>query len=124
MCGLLGPEGSDAGLNRTALGRVAPCLLLMASLKVSEMRSSQGYIVELLQTLIDQQTWSDAGSVSERVLRSYLLLFACVRNHQPCVEKASMLFHSWKVLDGNMRSASLHPNPLVNSSLGSHFKEP
>uniref|UniRef100_A0A8C5ANV6 Aminopeptidase n=1 Tax=Gadus morhua TaxID=8049 RepID=A0A8C5ANV6_GADMO len=77
-------------------------LLTMASVKVGEMRSSQSYIVELLQTLIDQQTWSDSGSVSERVLRSYLLMFACVRNHVPCVEKASRLFHSWKALDGNM----------------------
>ena len=68
--------------------------------------SSQGFIVELLQTLIDQQTWSDSGSVSERVLRSYLLLFACVRDHAPCVEKASRLFHSWKALDGNMRSVT------------------
>ena len=91
-------------------------LLTMASVKVGEMRSSQGYIVELLQTLIDQQTWSDSGSVSERVLRSYLLMFACVRNHVPCVEKASRLFHSWKALDGNMRSVSLYlisnPEPL------------
>lgn len=76
------------------------------------MLLSQGYIVELLQTLIDGQEWTDAGSVSERVLRSYLLLFACVRNHPPCVETASRLFNRWRDLDGNMRSAGLSLVPL------------
>ena len=69
----------------------------------SNIPFSQGYIVELFQELIDRQTWSDEGSVSQRVLRSYLLLFACVRNHPPCVATASRLFTRWRESDGNMR---------------------
>lgn len=64
----------------------------------------QGYIVELFRDLIDQQEWSDSGSVSQRVLRSYLLLFACVRNYPPCLKKATQLFNQWKDSDGTMRS--------------------
>uniref|UniRef100_A0A8C6UNF4 Aminopeptidase n=1 Tax=Neogobius melanostomus TaxID=47308 RepID=A0A8C6UNF4_9GOBI len=46
--------------------------------------------------------WTDSGSVSQRMLRSYLLLFACVRNYAPCVEKAMQLFNKWKESDGKM----------------------
>ncbi|XP_041644089.1 endoplasmic reticulum aminopeptidase 1b [Cheilinus undulatus] len=62
----------------------------------------KGYIVDLFRGLIDRQEWSDSGSVSERVLRSYLLLFACVRNYAPCVTKATQLFNQWKDSDGQM----------------------
>ena len=64
----------------------------------------QGYIVQLFRDLIDRQAWSDEGSSSQRMLRSYLLLFACVRGHPPCVHKATELFQKWKESDGNMRS--------------------
>lgn len=64
----------------------------------------QGYIVDLFRGLIDQQEWTDSGSVSERVLRSYLLLFSCVRNYPPCVTKATQLFNKWRDSDGDMRS--------------------
>lgn len=64
----------------------------------------QGYILNLFQVLIDRQSWTDEGSVSQRVLRSYLLLFACVRGHPPCVHTATELFRQWKESDGNMRS--------------------
>uniref|UniRef100_A0AAQ5Y5X3 Aminopeptidase n=1 Tax=Amphiprion ocellaris TaxID=80972 RepID=A0AAQ5Y5X3_AMPOC len=63
---------------------------------------SQGYIVDLFRGLIDRQEWTDSGSVSERVLRSYLLLFACVRKYPPCLNKATQLFNQWKDSDGNM----------------------
>lgn len=66
----------------------------------------QDYIVDLFRGLIDRQEWTDSGSVSERVLRSYLLLFACVRNHAPCVTKATQLFNKWKDSDGNIRSGT------------------
>lgn len=65
----------------------------------------QGYIVQLFRELIDRQTWSDEGSVSQRMLRSYLLMFACVRGYQPCVDKAERLFQEWKESNGNLRSA-------------------
>lgn len=61
--------------------------------------------MDLFRGLIDRQEWTDSGSVSERVLRSYLLLFACVRNYAPCLTKATELFRKWKESDGTMRSA-------------------
>uniref|UniRef100_A0A671X4I9 Aminopeptidase n=1 Tax=Sparus aurata TaxID=8175 RepID=A0A671X4I9_SPAAU len=70
-------------------------------MKVSE-GNVHGYIVELFRGLIDRQEWTDSGSVSERVLRSYLLLFGCVRNYPPCVAKATQLFNQWKDSDGTM----------------------
>lgn len=65
---------------------------------------TQSFIVHLFRKLIDQQVWSDDGSVSQRMLRSYLLLFACVRGHPPCISTASELFNEWKESDGEMRS--------------------
>uniref|UniRef100_H3BZE9 Aminopeptidase n=1 Tax=Tetraodon nigroviridis TaxID=99883 RepID=H3BZE9_TETNG len=62
----------------------------------------KGYIVDLFRGLIDRQNWDDSGSVSERVLRSYLLLFGCVRNYPPCVEKATRLFNEWRASGGHM----------------------
>ncbi|KAK3521833.1 hypothetical protein QTP70_018566 [Hemibagrus guttatus] len=63
----------------------------------------KAYLVNLFQGLIDTQTWSDEGSVSERILRNYLLLFACVRRYTPCVSTARDLFLKWKESGGNMR---------------------
>lgn len=60
--------------------------------------------MDLFRGLIDRQEWTDSGSVSERVLRSYLLLFGCVRNYPPCVSKATHLFNKWRDSDGSMRS--------------------
>ena len=64
--------------------------------------------MELFRGLIDRQVWNDSGSVSERVLKSYLLLFACFRNYAPCLTKATQLFNEWKESDGNMRSGAPH----------------
>ncbi|KAI4882935.1 hypothetical protein NFI96_030330, partial [Prochilodus magdalenae] len=61
-----------------------------------------GYIMHLFGELIDRQTWTDSGSVSERMLRSYLLHFSCVNGHPACVSKATQLFNKWKESDGNM----------------------
>lgn len=69
--------------------------------------------MNLFRGLIDRQEWADTGSVSERMLRSYLLLFACVRNYAPCLNKATQVFKEWKDSDGSMRSAggaTLFPN--------------
>uniref|UniRef100_A0AAQ4QMQ0 Aminopeptidase n=1 Tax=Gasterosteus aculeatus aculeatus TaxID=481459 RepID=A0AAQ4QMQ0_GASAC len=60
------------------------------------------YIVDLFRGLIDRQEWTDSGSVSERVLRSYLLLFGSVRNYAPCVTKATQLFNRWRDSEGTM----------------------
>jgi hypothetical protein len=64
----------------------------------------QDFLLKLLKDLIDKQTWTDEGSVSERMLRSQLLLLACVRNYQPCVQRAERYFREWKSSNGNMRS--------------------
>uniref|UniRef100_A0A3Q0R2Z2 Aminopeptidase n=1 Tax=Amphilophus citrinellus TaxID=61819 RepID=A0A3Q0R2Z2_AMPCI len=84
-------------------GELVPLYKLMEKrdMKVLE-NQMKSYIVDLFRGLIDQQEWSDSGSVSQRVLRSYLLLFACVRDHAPCVTKATKIFNQWKDSDGTM----------------------
>lgn len=69
--------------------------------------------MDLFRGLIDRQEWTDSGSVSERVLRSYLLLFGSVRNYPPCVEKATRLFNEWRASGGHMRSGVAAPPPSV-----------
>ncbi|NWJ10077.1 ERAP1 aminopeptidase, partial [Crypturellus undulatus] len=54
------------------------------------------YIVNLFKDLIDKQSWNDDGSVPERMLKHSLLLFACVRGYQPCVDKAQEYFVKWQ----------------------------
>ncbi|NXD10862.1 ERAP1 aminopeptidase, partial [Nothocercus nigrocapillus] len=54
------------------------------------------YIVNLFKDLIDKQSWTDDGSVPERMLKQSLLLFACVRGYQPCVDKAQEYFVKWQ----------------------------
>ncbi|XP_035165192.1 endoplasmic reticulum aminopeptidase 1 [Oxyura jamaicensis] len=60
------------------------------------------YIVKLFKDLIDKQLWSDDGSVSERMLRQSLLLFACMRRYQPCVDKAEEYFVKWQKSNGTL----------------------
>ncbi|KAG9262956.1 endoplasmic reticulum aminopeptidase 1 [Astyanax mexicanus] len=66
----------------------------------------KGYLVNVFRRLIDAQSWSDDGSVSERMLRNYLLLFACVRRLPACVGPAQRLFRQWKESDGALRLAA------------------
>uniref|UniRef100_A0A667XJV5 Aminopeptidase n=1 Tax=Myripristis murdjan TaxID=586833 RepID=A0A667XJV5_9TELE len=85
------------------LGELVPLYKLMEKRDMMALENQmKGYIVDLFRGLIDRQEWSDAGLVSERVLRSYLLLFACVRNHPPCLATAIELFNKWRDSDGNM----------------------
>ncbi|XP_062455983.1 endoplasmic reticulum aminopeptidase 1-like isoform X2 [Rhea pennata] len=60
------------------------------------------YIVNLFKDLIDKQSWNDEGSVSERMLKHSLLLFACVRGYQPCVDKAQEYFTKWQKSNGTL----------------------
>lgn len=84
-------------------GELVPLYKLMEKRDMTALENQmKGYIVDLFRGLIDQQEWSDSGSVSERVLRSYLLLFSCVRNYAPCVTKATQLFNKWRDSDGTM----------------------
>nr|XP_015828708.2 endoplasmic reticulum aminopeptidase 1b [Nothobranchius furzeri]XP_054587650.1 endoplasmic reticulum aminopeptidase 1b [Nothobranchius furzeri]XP_054587651.1 endoplasmic reticulum aminopeptidase 1b [Nothobranchius furzeri] len=84
-------------------GELVPLYKLMEKRDMTVLeKQMKGYIVELFRDLIDRQQWSDSGSVSERVLRSYLLLFACFMNYEPCVRKAIQLFSQWKESDGTV----------------------
>lgn len=84
-------------------GELVPLYKLMEKRDMTDLENQmKDYIVDLFRGLIDRQEWTDSGSVSERVLRSYLLLFACVRNYAPCVTKATQLFKQWKDSDGSM----------------------
>ncbi|NXA25670.1 ERAP1 aminopeptidase, partial [Ibidorhyncha struthersii] len=60
------------------------------------------YIINLFKDLIDKQSWSDEGSVSERLLRHSLLLFACVHRYQPCVDRAKGYFTEWQKSNGTL----------------------
>ncbi|KAG7476525.1 hypothetical protein MATL_G00083810 [Megalops atlanticus] len=85
------------------LGELVPLYKLMEKRDMEEVENQmKGYIVHLFRGLIDRQSWSDDGSLSQRMLRSTLLLFACVRGYQPCVQTAGELFRKWRESDGNM----------------------
>ncbi|TSR04319.1 Endoplasmic reticulum aminopeptidase 1 [Bagarius yarrelli] len=83
---------------------LVPLYKLMEKRDTLEVTENQmkSYILHLFRKLIDQQVWTDDGSVSQRMLRSYLLLFACVRGHAHCTATASKLFEKWKESDGKM----------------------
>lgn len=71
---------------------------------VTHVAFSQAFLIRLLRDLIDNQTWTDEGSVSQRMLRSELLLLACMWKYQPCVQRAEAYFREWKEAGGNLRS--------------------
>lgn len=84
-------------------GELVPLYKLMEKRDMPVLENQmKDYIVELFRGLIDRQEWTDSGSVSQRMMRSYLLLFACVRNYAPCVDRATQLFNQWKESDGKM----------------------
>ncbi|XP_038661149.1 endoplasmic reticulum aminopeptidase 1-like [Scyliorhinus canicula] len=83
------------------MNELIPIYKLMEKREMVEVENKmKAYIVNLLKNLIDQQSWSDDGSVPERLLRSSLLVFACVRKYQPCVEKADEYFRKWMESNG------------------------
>ncbi|TNN44636.1 Endoplasmic reticulum aminopeptidase 1 [Liparis tanakae] len=84
-------------------GELVPLYKLMEKRDMAALETQmKDYIVGLFRGLIDRQEWTDSGSVTERMLRGYLLLFGCVRNYAPCVAKASRLFNSWRDSDGSV----------------------
>ncbi|XP_043920045.1 endoplasmic reticulum aminopeptidase 2-like [Protopterus annectens] len=60
------------------------------------------YILKHFKTVIDNQTWSDEGSISERLLRSSVLELACDFQYFPCVQKAKQLFKEWMESNGTL----------------------
>uniref|UniRef100_A0A672M4J4 Aminopeptidase n=1 Tax=Sinocyclocheilus grahami TaxID=75366 RepID=A0A672M4J4_SINGR len=83
---------------------LVPFYKLMEKRNMEELENQlKNHLVKIFKTLIDRQNWSDEGSVSERMLRNYLLLFACVRRYPSCISTATRLFQQWKESDGKMR---------------------
>ncbi|XP_066509895.1 endoplasmic reticulum aminopeptidase 2-like isoform X2 [Hoplias malabaricus] len=60
------------------------------------------YILQYFREVIDKQTWSNEGTVSDRRLRSELLSLACDFGYAPCVEKAKHFFQSWVKSNGTI----------------------
>ncbi|MED6269246.1 hypothetical protein CHARACLAT_031214, partial [Characodon lateralis] len=60
------------------------------------------YILQFFRTVIDQQTWSDSGTVSERRLRSEVLSLACHLDYPPCLERANQHFKDWLQSNGTL----------------------
>ncbi|XP_074495247.1 endoplasmic reticulum aminopeptidase 1-like isoform X2 [Sebastes fasciatus] len=84
-------------------GQLVPLYKLMEKRDMPALENQmKDYVLDLFRGLIDRQEWTDSGSVSERMLRSKLLLFGCVRNYAPCVTKATKLFNKWMDSDGTM----------------------
>ncbi|XP_042546730.1 endoplasmic reticulum aminopeptidase 1 [Dipodomys spectabilis] len=85
------------------LNELIPMYKLMEKRDMNEVEMQfKAFLLRLLRDLIDKQIWADEGSVSERMLRSQLLLLACVRKYQPCVHRAEGYFRKWKESNGNM----------------------
>ncbi|KAM9103768.1 endoplasmic reticulum aminopeptidase 1 isoform 1-T1 [Megaptera novaeangliae] len=85
------------------LNELIPMYKLMEKRDVNEVETQfKAFLIGLLRDLIDKQTWTDEGSISERILRSQLLLLACVRKYQPCVQKAEGYFRRWQEANGNL----------------------
>ncbi|XP_043095174.1 endoplasmic reticulum aminopeptidase 2 [Puntigrus tetrazona] len=60
------------------------------------------YILQYFGDVIDKQTWSDDGTVSDRRLREEVLSLACDFNYPPCMEKAKQLYDSWVESNGTI----------------------
>ncbi|CAI9539718.1 unnamed protein product [Staurois parvus] len=85
------------------MDELIPIYKLMEKRDMKEIEEQmKAYILNLLRDLIDIQSWTDDGTVSQRMLRSSLLLFACFRKYQPCVEKAKDYFTKWQESNGTM----------------------
>ncbi|XP_018415726.1 PREDICTED: endoplasmic reticulum aminopeptidase 1 isoform X1 [Nanorana parkeri] len=85
------------------MDELIPIYKLMEKRDMKEIEEEmKAYILNLLRGLIDIQSWTDDGTVSERMLRSSLLLFACFRKYQPCVDKAKDYFTKWQESNGTM----------------------
>ncbi|XP_032259836.1 endoplasmic reticulum aminopeptidase 2 [Phoca vitulina] len=64
------------------------------------------YILRYFKPVIDTQSWSDKGSIWDRMLRSTILKLACYLNHAPCIQKATELFSQWMESSGKLNIPS------------------
>uniref|UniRef100_A0AAY4BGQ6 Aminopeptidase n=1 Tax=Denticeps clupeoides TaxID=299321 RepID=A0AAY4BGQ6_9TELE len=65
-------------------------------------QSLKTYILMFFRDVIDKQTWTDEGTLSERRLRSEVLSLACDFEHRPCVGKATKFFEDWLKSNGTL----------------------
>ncbi|XP_038258642.1 endoplasmic reticulum aminopeptidase 2-like isoform X2 [Dermochelys coriacea] len=85
------------------LGYLAAIYRMMERRNISDVTESlKRYILQHFKLVIDRQTWSDEGSISDRMLRSALLELACDLQYPPCVQKANELFSKWMGSGGNL----------------------
>ncbi|XP_033978205.1 endoplasmic reticulum aminopeptidase 2 [Trematomus bernacchii] len=70
--------------------------------EIDVTRKLRMHILRFFRAVIDQQTWSDGGSVSERRLRSELLSLACHLDDPPCLERARQSFKHWLQSNGTL----------------------
>ncbi|KAL2092099.1 hypothetical protein ACEWY4_011897 [Coilia grayii] len=60
------------------------------------------FILQFFQGVIDRQTWSDRGSISDRRLRSEVLSLACDLGYPPCLKTAKQFFSDWRTSNGTV----------------------
>ncbi|KAK2508604.1 hypothetical protein MC885_015744 [Smutsia gigantea] len=65
------------------------------------------YLLGYFKPVIDMQSWSDEGSVWDRVLRMEVLKLACYLNYDPCIQKATELFSQWMESSGKLKLIEL-----------------
>uniref|UniRef100_A0A671RL93 Aminopeptidase n=1 Tax=Sinocyclocheilus anshuiensis TaxID=1608454 RepID=A0A671RL93_9TELE len=58
--------------------------------------------LKYFRDVIDKQSWSDDGMVSDRRLREEVLSLACDFDYPPCLEKAKQLYNSWVESNGTI----------------------
>ncbi|XP_008335053.1 endoplasmic reticulum aminopeptidase 2 [Cynoglossus semilaevis] len=60
------------------------------------------YILRFFREVINQQTWSDEGTVSQRRLRSEVLSLACHLSDPSCIQQAKSIFKDWLHSNGTL----------------------
>lgn len=80
----------------------------------------QFYILRFFRAVIDQQTWTDLGSVSERRLRSEVLSLACHLNDPGCVQRAHQSFNDWLLSNYTLKYISMSTHYQSPSDVDSH----
>ncbi|OXB83645.1 UNVERIFIED_CONTAM: hypothetical protein H355_015293 [Colinus virginianus] len=104
-------ESSTAPLTQ-ALFQLGLIFSLLEKRGEQQLAARVMYRIEfLLGNKIDQQHWTDDGTLSERELRSMLLTFACTHGIRNCRTTASKMFDDWMKSNGTM---SL-PNDLMKA---------
>ncbi|XP_003216435.2 leucyl-cystinyl aminopeptidase isoform X1 [Anolis carolinensis] len=96
----LAKENSTAPVMQ-ALNQMSHIFNLVEKRRMQDLSSRVLYkINKLLGDKINQQTWTNNGTLSEQELQSNLLRFACSHGLGKCAETASQLFNKWKDSNG------------------------